>query len=319
MRTQRITDQQATALLRGRVPQGRDDLEPLSAMVGALRLSSFDAPPQPSAHLAARLDLDRLNWLSASAPGAGAPGCRDLEIAPAVRAGIRKRTLVGWFAGLGVAAQLVLGAGAVTASAAGIGMAGALPPVAQQLFDEAAAAVADTGTLLGLVPEQAPAPVGGTPDVAHRDVTEHADQSDSGSQTVDPEAGEDALHDVDQTSSASDGAGNGDEPESAVSEDKTTQDNASRDKAPKDKAPKDKSGNADKESRGNGKSDTETRAGTPDSGSAAGKQGGGAAEPGDAADDAPGNGAPAKEAADKVAKGDGLAKTSKKSSGDPYP
>jgi hypothetical protein len=145
------------ALLHGRVPDGRDDLERLTALVGVLRLSVFDAPPRPSDALLGRLDSDRLAWLSSSssssAQRAAALGCQEGALLFSGHGKVRRRTVAGWFAGLGIAAQIVIGAGAVTASAAGLGMAGALPPAAQQFFEDAVTAVAETGGLLGLVPD----------------------------------------------------------------------------------------------------------------------------------------------------------------------
>src|SRR5687767_11327031 len=136
MSNHRITDRHAAALLDGHVPEDREDLKDVAAVIGALRLASFEAPPQPSAALAARLDLDRLAWVS-TARGTGVPGC-DVERTTVLAQRPARRNIkraLGWFTGLGVAAQLALGVGAVGASAAGIGMAGALPPAAQQMFD----------------------------------------------------------------------------------------------------------------------------------------------------------------------------------------
>ena len=52
--THPITDQQADALLRSRVPAGTPGLAPLADLVATLRASTRGAP-QPSAALAARL------------------------------------------------------------------------------------------------------------------------------------------------------------------------------------------------------------------------------------------------------------------------
>jgi hypothetical protein len=150
MRNQRITDGQAMALLDGRAPEGRDDLQDVAALVSTLRLASFEPPPQPSAALAARLDLDRLAWVSA-AQGTGVPAGVTGQSTAGVqrRATSKAKRALGWFTGLGLAAQLALGAGAVSASAAGIGMAGGLPPAAQEVFDTVVATVARADDLLG--------------------------------------------------------------------------------------------------------------------------------------------------------------------------
>src|SRR4051812_45064395 len=111
MTNQRITDGQATALLDGRAPEGRDDLQDVAALVEALRMASFEAPPQPNAALAARLDLDRLAWVPVAqgtgAQGAGeGAGARDsitarTTVVPTRRAAGRLKPALGWFTGLG--------------------------------------------------------------------------------------------------------------------------------------------------------------------------------------------------------------------------
>ena len=152
MTSHRITDQHVAALLDGCVPEDREDLQHVADVLGTLRLAAFEAPPQPSAALAARLDLDRLAWVSPTR-GTGVPAC-DVDRTP-VRtqrsAKPRAKRALGWFTGLGIAAQLALGAGAVSASAAGIGMAGALPPAAQQMFDTVVATVARAELLPGSI------------------------------------------------------------------------------------------------------------------------------------------------------------------------
>ncbi|MFC0682809.1 hypothetical protein ACFFGH_33675 [Lysobacter korlensis] len=177
MRDHRITDAHAAALLDGHVPEDREDLLQVAAVVGALRLASFDAPPRPSAALAARLDLDRLAWVSA-ARGPEVPACEVARTNVLTQRPVKakaKRAL-GWFTGLGVAAQLALGAGAVSASAAGVGIAAALPPVAQQVFDAVVATVAQAEQLLS-----EPAPSGA--DGAHGGVTDDAGTPVDGTDT----------------------------------------------------------------------------------------------------------------------------------------
>ena len=205
MTRQRITDEHAMALLDGRVPEDRDDLQQVAAVIGTLRLASFEAPPQPSAALAARLDMDRLAWVPAT-HGSATPACdAERKIVLARRpARARMKRALGWFTGLGVAAQLALGAGAVGASAAGIGVAGALPPAAQQMFDIIVATMAEAEELL--------------PGSAARDSEggEVADDARTGAQSTAGEGSRPNATDLNRTDSKGTepkgtGAGNSDE------------------------------------------------------------------------------------------------------------
>jgi len=136
MRKQRITDDEVTALLQGRTPSGRTDLESVAAVVDALRLTSFEAPPRPSAELAARLDLERATWISEPAGGLPVDATRRASVLEAVPARGRVRMFFSWFAGLGLAAKIVLGVTGAAVATVGAGAAHVLPPGIQAKFDE---------------------------------------------------------------------------------------------------------------------------------------------------------------------------------------
>ncbi|WP_210509197.1 hypothetical protein [Naasia sp. SYSU D00057] len=141
MRKQRITDDEVTALLQGRTPSGRADLESVAAVVDALRLTSFEAPPRPSAELAARLDLERATWISEPAGGLPADATRQVPVLEAAPAKGRVRMFFSWFAGLGLATKIVLGATGAAVATVGAGAAHVLPPAIQTTFDEAVTTV----------------------------------------------------------------------------------------------------------------------------------------------------------------------------------
>src|SRR4051812_5301102 len=136
MRNQRITDAEVTALLQGRTPSGRTDLESVAAVVDAIRLTSFDAPPRPSAELAARLDLERATWISDAAGGLPVDATRRVSRPETVPARGRVRMFFSWFTGLGPAGKIVLGAAGVAVATVGAGTAHVLPPVVQTAYDD---------------------------------------------------------------------------------------------------------------------------------------------------------------------------------------
>jgi hypothetical protein len=139
MRNRRITDEDAAALLRGRSPHARDELSPLAAAVAELRRSSFGTPPRPSPAVASRLDLERASSISPHPHGDPdtAPTLSIRSTAPGSR---RRRVAIEWFAGLGLAAKIAIGATAAAAVGVGgagaAGAAGVLPAPAQQVFDQ---------------------------------------------------------------------------------------------------------------------------------------------------------------------------------------
>jgi hypothetical protein len=141
MRKQRITDDEVTALLEGRIPSGRTDLESVAAVVDALRLTSFEAPPRPSAELASRLDLERATWISDPAGGLPVDTTRQVTGLRTVPAKGRVRMLFSWFTGLGLAAKIVLGATGAAVATVGAGSVHVLPAAVQTAFDDTVTAV----------------------------------------------------------------------------------------------------------------------------------------------------------------------------------
>jgi hypothetical protein len=137
MKNHRITDDEAAALFRGRTPHAREELSPLAAAVAEFRASSFGTPPRPSAAVASRLDLDRVSTGGAFPPEN--PNMTTLLPEPASSAR-RRRVAFEWFAGLGLAAKIAIGATAAAAvgvtGAGAAGAAGMLPAPAQQVFEQ---------------------------------------------------------------------------------------------------------------------------------------------------------------------------------------
>jgi hypothetical protein len=141
MRNQRITDDEVSALLEGRTPSGRADLESVAAVVDTLRLTSFEAPPRPSAALASRLDLERATWISE--PAGGLPGNATSRVFrhETVPTRGRVRMLFSWFTGLGLASKIVIGAAGVAVATVGAGSVHVLPATVQTAFDDTVTAV----------------------------------------------------------------------------------------------------------------------------------------------------------------------------------
>lgn len=140
MNTHRITDDEAEAVLLGRAPDARPGLAPLAQAVASFRQASSEGPPRPSAELALRLDLDRVERLSATAIGmnASTPASAHLT-APMPRTRRRRVALTG-IASLGLAAKIAIGAGGALAVGVGgagaAGAIGALPAPAQEVFNQ---------------------------------------------------------------------------------------------------------------------------------------------------------------------------------------
>jgi hypothetical protein len=141
MRTHRITDEEASAVLRGETPAVRDDLAFVADAVAEFRRASFEAPPQPSAELALRLDLERASRITATADGLNASTAVTTLVNPASTPRTRRRSVaLSGFVGLGLAAKIAIGAGAAAAvGVTGVGAAGAsgvLPTEAQVVFEQ---------------------------------------------------------------------------------------------------------------------------------------------------------------------------------------
>ncbi|MGW4929208.1 hypothetical protein ACWEOH_08655 [Agromyces sp. NPDC004153] len=137
MNTHRITDDEAPALLRGRVPADREDLTALAEAVAEMRQAAFQAPPRPSAELALRLDLERAERISPSLPATTPATALTPASSPRTR---RRRVAFTGLASLGLATKIAIGAGAALAVGVGgagaAGAVGALPGPAQQVFEQ---------------------------------------------------------------------------------------------------------------------------------------------------------------------------------------
>ena len=146
MRKHRITDADASALVTGRTPADRPDLEELAMSLTEFRAASFELSPRPSAELAARLDLANATGISVLNEAADAATIE--TTVPAASGRAPRRGLVvrvfTWFAGLGLGVKILLGTAVVAAAATGVGAAGALPPGAQDAFDQVVSTVVPT-------------------------------------------------------------------------------------------------------------------------------------------------------------------------------
>src|SRR5215207_8373547 len=135
MRTHRMSDDEAAAVLRGLTPDARHDFAPLADAVAAFQRAFSDTPPQPSAALAARLDLERAARISIDRQNVSTAVASANQARPPKTG--RRRVALGAFAGLGLAAKIAIGAGAAVAvGVGGAGAAGVLPSSAQQVFDQ---------------------------------------------------------------------------------------------------------------------------------------------------------------------------------------
>jgi hypothetical protein len=185
MNTTRISEKDADRLARGRVLE-RPDLNPLADLLADYRSAAIGAAPQPSAALAARLDLSatpialqRDTVAETSVSGAGA-----------------RRTASG-LVGLGVTVAIVLAGASGAAAVVGAGSAGLLPSGAQNAFDRVVSLIVPPGVAGTETTDRGEAPGDGsetgpvphTPDGAPSDsaddrttddATEGAQQGDDG-------------------------------------------------------------------------------------------------------------------------------------------
>jgi len=133
-----MSDDEAAAVLRGLTPDARHDFAPLADAVAAFQRAFSDTPPQPSAALAARLDLERAARISIDRENVSTAVASANQARPPKTG--RRRVALGAFAGLGLAAKIAIGAGAAVAVGVGgagaAGAAGVLPSSAQQVFDQ---------------------------------------------------------------------------------------------------------------------------------------------------------------------------------------
>lgn len=143
--SKRISDHDIERLLAGETPQGRPELADVAASLAEFRAVAHEAVPQPSAALLARLDLPvsvGAASVAVSAAGATAPLPQSVAStaapADAERSDSRGITqMFEWIAGLGLAAKITAGTGALALGLAGVGAAGALPGPLQAAFDSA--------------------------------------------------------------------------------------------------------------------------------------------------------------------------------------
>lgn len=148
----RITDTEAELLLAGTTPEGRPEFSALADAVVGIRQAAFETVPQPSVALAARLGLpqDALVSAMASAPAASS-NLMNVETPSAATAAEASRTkgikrMFEWIAGLGLAAKIAAGTGALALGITGVGAAGALPGGAQDAFDTVVSTVISSET-----------------------------------------------------------------------------------------------------------------------------------------------------------------------------
>jgi hypothetical protein len=147
MRKHRITDADVSALVTGRTPDGRPELEVLAQSLSEFRTASFESVPQPSAALAARLSLGNATGISVSNESAFADD--NIETTSPTSRGARSRkglvrTVFTWIAGLSLGLKIALGSVVAAAAATGAGAAGVLPFGTQDAFDEVVSVVVET-------------------------------------------------------------------------------------------------------------------------------------------------------------------------------
>jgi len=144
--SKRISDHDIERLLAGATPEGRPELADVATSIAEFRSVAHEAVPQPSAALLARLDLPVS--VGAASVGVSAGGAtvllpRSVTITAASTQGADRplsrgiKKMFEWIAGLGLAAKITAGAGALALSLAGVGAAGALPGPLQEAFDSA--------------------------------------------------------------------------------------------------------------------------------------------------------------------------------------
>ena len=147
MRKHRISDDDASALVKGRAPAARPDLALLAQSVTDFRAAAFETLPQPSAELASRLDLARASRISTVMASLSDSDTMETQTlvsrGPASQMGRVKR-MFSWLLGLGLATKIALGATVAAAAVTGGGAAGVLPFGAQDAFDTVVSVVMPT-------------------------------------------------------------------------------------------------------------------------------------------------------------------------------
>lgn len=138
MRTRRISEEDASAILAGSAAETRPDLAPLARSIAGFRSAAYETVAAPSTEL---IELMR----TAATPELSS------HPQPQPTSGLQRRrvTVFSWIAGLGLGAKIALGAGvalAATAGAgAGAGAAGILPPGAQDAYNTVVSSVITNG------------------------------------------------------------------------------------------------------------------------------------------------------------------------------
>lgn len=150
MRKHGISDDDAAALVTGAAPGDRPDLAPLARSIAEFRRAAFATPPRPSAALRTRLDLTP-------------------EISPRPETSRseafmgRMKRVLAWFAGLGIAAKIVLGVSiAAAAGATGVGTAAGINTLVSATAEQQQVAPEDDAIDAPTDPTDAPENFGGT-------------------------------------------------------------------------------------------------------------------------------------------------------------
>jgi hypothetical protein len=134
MNDQTLSDDDATALMAGSLPEDRPDLVVLAAAIVDFRDAFAEPAPQPSPEL--------MSWLT-GAPAllllhgteSAAPAATPVRACARARLRRRIRTAANALAGLGVTAKFALGGTAALAAVAAGGAVGVLPEKPQAVFD----------------------------------------------------------------------------------------------------------------------------------------------------------------------------------------
>jgi hypothetical protein len=124
MRRHVISDRDAAALVRGEASASRPDLASLAESIAEFRAVAYASAPRPSAELLSRFELAGASEISSTRASVRRTAAHSSRAAaasqPTSLGGVRRA--LGWFAGLGVAAQILLGVSvAAAAGASGVG------------------------------------------------------------------------------------------------------------------------------------------------------------------------------------------------------
>jgi len=212
MTNSRLTESEARALVSGRAPEGRADLEKLARSIAAYRAAALDSPVRPTSALSSRLDARVLRDLTAS-------GVRPVQLtsspSPAPARGWI-RTAFAWLAGLGLVTKIVVGVSIAAVATTGAGAAGVLPDPAQRVFDSVLPGLSPveesvpTDETPGLEPLEESEPIGTEP--SDEESTDNSDNPGGGASDPDGmpgQSGENGQGDPNPTPGAGNNNGNG--------------------------------------------------------------------------------------------------------------